>query len=165
MGDLTGPISPLGGGALTGVQTNSSAPAGAVGELITATVASGSAVALTTTVGANVTSISLTAGDWDITSNMDFTFGATTSVTSMQGGISLTSATLASQAGGSGLGTDPSAAFATAAQVPTALPSSLDIGPVRLSIAATTTVFMVAQCSFTVSTLAAFGTIRARRMR
>jgi hypothetical protein len=42
---------------------------------------------------------------------------------------------------------------------------NLDIGPVRLSIAATTTVFLVAQCTFTVSTLSAYGTIRARRMR
>jgi hypothetical protein len=148
-----------------GTSTNDNANAGYIGELITSTVATGSAVALTTATTANVTSISLTAGDWDVSAVVDYNFGATTSYTQITAGISLTSATLASQTGGGGLGTDPNSAFATPAQVPTALSFSVEVAPVRVSISATTTVFLVTNCTFTVSTLAAFGTIRARRVR
>jgi hypothetical protein len=151
--------------ALLGTGTNDNAAAGHLGEYITSTVAAGGAVALATGATSNVTSIVLTAGDWDVSGVVDYTFGATTSYTSIQAGISLTSATLAGQAGGGGLGTDPNSAFATPAQVPTALPFSLEAGPVRVSIAATTTVYLVTNAVFTVSTLSAFGTIRARRVR
>ena len=51
---------------LAGVTTNSNAAAGIVGEYISSSIASGSAVSLTTGVSANVTSISLTAGDWEV---------------------------------------------------------------------------------------------------
>lgn len=151
--------------AVLGTTANDSASAGFLGEFVTATVATGSAVALVTGVTSNVTSISLTAGDWDVSGTVDLNFAATTSYTQLTAGISLTSATLAGQAGGGGLGTDPNSAFATPAQVPTALPFSIEIAPVRISLSATTTVFLVANATFTVSTLAAFGTIRARRVR
>lgn len=147
-----------------GSSTNDNAAAGYVGEFVTATVAVGAAVALTTATTANVTSISLTAGDWDISGQVDFTPGATTSITVLQGGFSLTTATITGQAGGAGLGTDPTKITTQVASVPA---GQIHTGllPVRLSIAATTTVFLVAQGTFTISTLAAFGTIRARRAR
>ena len=150
---------------IKGTGTNDNAAAGAVGELITATVASGAAVVLTTAVPANVTSISLTAGDWDITGVVDYTFAGTTSYTQLLESISLTSATLSSQAGGGGLGTDPNTSFAVPAAIPGALPFTRALPTVRLSIAATTTVFLVAQAAFTVAALSAYGTIRARRAR
>ena len=147
-----------------GTQTNDNAASGIVGEIITATVVSGSAVALTTTVTANVTSISLTTGDWDITAQVDFLIGATTSLTQLNSSISLTTGTLSPQTGGSGLGTDATATANWAAMIP-AGNIFQNAGPVRLSISATTTVFLVAQSTFTISTNAAYGTIRARRMR
>lgn len=145
--------------------TNDSAGAGILGEFATATVASGSAVVLGTGVTSNVTSVSLTAGDWDVSGAVDYVFAATTSYTQLQAGISLTSATLASQAGGAGLGTDPNVSFATPAAVPTALPYTQTVPTVRISLAVTTTVFLVSQAVFTVAALSAFGTIRARRVR
>jgi hypothetical protein len=147
-----------------GTATNNNAAAGQVGEFVTATVAAGSAVALTTATGANVTSISLTAGDWEVDGQVDFSPAATTSVTQYNASCSLTSATLAPQAGGSGLGTDATFTINQAAQVPVSTFMAPTI-TVRLSIAATTTVFLVAQAVFTVSTLSAYGTIRARRAR
>lgn len=149
---------------IPGTTTNDSAAAGNVGEFVTATVAVGAAVALTTATTTNVTSISLTAGDWDLSGQVDFNPGATTSITVLQGGVSLTTATLAGQAGGAGLGTDPTLVITQPAAVPVGQ-VHIQAGPVRLSISATTTVFLVAQGTFTVSTLAAFGTIRARRVR
>ena len=147
-----------------GTSTNNNAAAGQIGEFVTATVASGAAVALTTSVAANVTSISLTAGDWDISAQVDHLIAASTSITQLNASISLTSATLAGQAGGAGLGTDATAVASFSAMVPTANITQ-DIGLVRLSVAATTTVFLVAMDAFTLSTISAFGTIRARRVR
>lgn len=150
---------------VAGTTTNDNAAAGNIGQFVTATVVAASAVALTTAVAANITSISLTAGDWDVSATMDLTPAATTSITVMTVGVSATSATLAGQPGGGGVGTDPQTTITQAAQVPAAGPISLVVPPVRVSLAATTTIFLVASCAFTVSTLSAYGTIRARRMR
>lgn len=147
-----------------GTATNDNAAVGVIGEIVTATVASGSAVSLTTATAADITSISLTAGDWDVSGQIVHNAGATTNVTLLNAAISLTSATLPTQAGGSGLGTDPLSIFRQAAAVPGgALTTS--VGPVRLSIAATTTVYLVVSDTFTVSTMTGYGTIRARRVR
>lgn len=150
---------------ITGTTTNNSAQAGSVGEYITATVVAGSAVALTTATGANITSISLTAGDWDVSAVADFTPGATTSITVLSAGLGTTTATLLGQAGGGGVGTDPLVTITQPATVPAAGPLHLALPPTRVLIASTTTIFFVANCTFTVSTLSAYGTIRARRIR
>lgn len=148
---------------VTGTTTNNNAPAGQVGEVITATVAVGSPVTVLNATGVNVTSISLTAGDWDVSGQINFILAGATS-TIHQAGISLTTNTLPSQAGGSGLGTDPLMDFPLPTTVLTNT-LSLAISPVRISIAATTTVYLVAQASFSVGSETAYGTIRARRER
>lgn len=151
-------------GQAPGSNTNDSAAAGNVGELITATVAAGSAVSLTTATSANVTSISLTAGDWDVSAQVVHNAAATTSITLLQIGISATSATLPTQVGGSGIGTDPLGIERRAASVPAGALTTA-VGPVRVSLAATTTIYLVANDTFTVSTMSAYGTLRARRER
>jgi hypothetical protein len=140
--------------ARTGTTTNDNAVAGQVGEFITATVASGSAVALTRATPANVTGISLTSGDWDVRGTIAYMPAGTTSVTNMLGGINTTSAT-------------SGADFANyqAALVPGAVNPSYATGTVRLSLSATTTVYLVAQAAFTVAAMSAFGFIGARRAR
>lgn len=153
----------LASSVISGTTTNDSAPTGGIGQFVTATVASGSAVSLSNGAGTNVTSISVTAGDWDISGTVDIILAGATGTLS-QGGISLTTATLPSQAGGSGLGTDgltliPLSVAAFSNTV------SVTIPPVRLLVAATTTVYLVAQQAFTVGTATAYGTIRARRVR
>ena len=151
--------------AVKGTTTNDNAPAGFLGEFITATVASGAAVALTSTVQANIASISLTAGDWDVSAVADLLTGAATSVSFISAGLGTVSATQLTQVGGGGVGTDPLVTLADPAFVPGVTTLTLSLPPVRVSLAATTTIFFVALCTFTVSTLSAFGTIRARRMR
>lgn len=155
----TGLITPASAVGIKGSITNDSAPAGSVGEIISATVAVGSAVALTTAVSANVTSISLTAGDWDVRGTVAFTPAASTSVTAMLGGVSSTTAALPAATTG--------ALFAQyqAALVAGAINPSYPTGPTRLSLAVTTTVFLVAQGQFTVSTMGAYGALNARRVR
>ena len=143
--------------SVLGTVTNDNANAGYVGEYVSAAVAAGAAVALTTNVTANVTSISLTAGDWDVTGLVQYTPGATTSVTQLTQGSSSTSATVGAQ------GTFSK--FVTAANVLTAVDPAWNLPVTRFSLATTTTVYLVAAATFTVSTLAAYGVIRARRVR
>lgn len=152
-----------GGTALSGSTTNDSATAGNIGEVITATVASASAVSLSTGTGKNVTSISLTAGDWDVSGQVDFVLAGVTA-TLFQSGISLATNTLPSQAGGSGLGTDPLVGVPLLTTVLSATYAQ-GISPVRISLSATTTVYLVAQAAFSVGTTTAYGTIFARRAR
>jgi len=155
---VTGAITPSQTAGIVGTTTNNNANAGSAGEVVTANVVAGSAVSLTTNTTANVTSISLTAGDWDVTGVVDFQFGATTSYSNVIGGTSTTSATLDVQ--------DTFFDFEIVAQVPTAGHDDSWVVPTRrLSLSGTTTVFLVAQGTFTVSTLKAYGTIRARRVR
>jgi len=149
--------------AVVGTATNDNAATGNVGQVITATVASGSAISLSNATGANITSISLTAGDWDVSGQVDFVMTGATS-TLQQMGISLTTNTLPSQPGGSGLGTDP---LRSSLLQTTTITGTMDLsaGPVRVSLSATTTVYLVAQVAFSAGTVTGYGTIRARRMR
>ncbi len=150
-------IDRTGGTAITGTNTNDDAAAGRVGEYIESVIASGSAVGLTSGASANVTSISLTAGDWDVSGNVIFLTAAGTSVTQVQGSISSTSAT-----------SDVTSLqkIAMAAFVPGAV-SGFACTPntVRKSLASTTTIYLVANSVFTISTNSAYGVISARRVR
>lgn len=148
----------IGRGQYQGTNTNDSATAGNIGEVITASLASGSAISLTTAVTANITSISLTAGDWDVHGVVVLASAATTSTTLTASAISTTSATIPT------LGSE---GFFIQAVTPTTGPAtwSLPTGTVRLSLSGTTTVYLVGQMNFTVSTATAYGTISARRVR
>ena len=134
-------------------------------DFTTSTVAAASAVSLVSATAKTVTSIVLTQGNWDVTGVVDFTPGATTTITLVSGSVSLTTNTLSSQAGGSGLGTDPTSSWAQPSGAPGANTLSLEVDPVRLSIDAQTTVYLVAQATFATSTLSAYGTISARRVK
>lgn len=146
------------GSQLVGTATNNNASAGNVGEDVESTIASGSAVSLTTVTPANVTSISLTAGDWDVCGAVDYVAGASTVTTYLDAGINTTTATL------------PAAPYGYAqtnqslALTGNILPS-LTIPCVRESLSSTVTVYLVTQSSFTTSTLQAYGYIEARRRR
>ena len=137
------------------------------GALITATVAAGGAVALTSATAANVKSISVPPGTWDLAGVVDYTVGATTTITLMAAGFSTTSATMPTQPGGSGLGTDPLSSWAQASAAPGANPLSLEVGPTRYTNTTTgaVTVYLVTKCTFATSTLAAYGTITARPVK
>ena len=149
---------------IVGTTTNNSAQAGSIGEFVTSTVAVGGAVALTSGVTSTITSISLTAGDWDVMGAVDHSIAGTTSITQINSGVSLTAATLAAQTGGGGLGTDPTVTLSYAAMVPGAgIVQGTSL--VRVLLSSTTTVYLVAQDAFTLSTISAYGTIRARRVR
>ncbi len=143
---------------IAGTTLADSANAGSVGEYVTSTVLLGSAVALTTGVAINVTSISLTAGDWNVWGTVAFAPAGTTTVSAISGSISTTTGTMATVPGGG-------SSFTLATTLTTGAAQSHPVGMTRISVAATTTVFLVAQSSFAVSTNAAYGIINARRIR
>jgi hypothetical protein len=157
----TGLISPTSTVGIKGTIAADNAQAGSVGEFISSAVVVGSAVALTTATVANITSISLTAGDWDVWGSVCFTPTATTSITFMLGGITTTSASVPLPSTGA------SFAVYQAAFVPgsTAFAPTYPVGRVRISISSTTTVYLTAEAAFTVSTLGGCGFIGARRVR
>jgi hypothetical protein len=143
--------------AFQGSVTNDNAAAGQVGEVISSAVAS-PGITLTTSTPVNVTSISLTAGDWDVSGEVWCNVG-TGGATALQAGIGSTSATLPPSPG-------PNSARVSLAAAVTA--SSFPILPLakcRLSLAATTTIYLVAWATFPSGTTTAYGVISARRAR
>jgi hypothetical protein len=125
---------------------------GNIGEYRSATVASG--VSLTNVVAANIASISLPPGDWDVSGVIQFSPAASTVMTGQYSSISTVSATTAGLGGTTALvGNVPAGSGST--QVPSPV--------VRVSVLVTTTVYLVAVAAFSVSTLTAGGVIRARR--
>lgn len=152
--DATGTIF-LDGNDRTGTTTNNDAAAGKVGEIVSSFVASGSAVSLTTATAANVTSISLTAGDWDVDGNVNFIQTAAT-ITVKVGSISTTSATNS---------TDGSEVYSGALLTVGTANDGLTLPRKRISISGTTTVYLVTSATFSAGTVTAFGGITARRVR
>lgn len=139
-----------GGIALLGSSTNDSASAGYVGEYISSQVVYASAVSLTTATQKNVTSISLTAGDWDVSGQVGFV--ASVAFQAVSAGINTTSATLPDFS----LYSNTNSASTT---------YSAAIVTQRISLSSTTTVYLVAEASFTTGTCTACGFIGARRLR
>jgi hypothetical protein len=149
---VTGGFVPSQTAGIVGTTTNNNANAGSVGEYASNT---GSGVALTSAVTANATSVSLTAGDWDVSGTVQFVPAGTTTIAGIASGISTTSATL----GGVGSFNSTQATHTTGA-------AQMQSTPVlRLSLATTTTVYLVANSTFGVSTMSVNSLIRARRVR
>lgn len=145
----------------TGVQmkgnnTNTAPPAGFIGEQIRATLAFGSATALTSTIQKTVTSISLTAGIWDVSAIAGFNPAAGTNSTLFQLSISNTTNVLS---GNFGDETVAAGQGAITNQIMT-----LTIPSLRITLSATTTYYLVVQSTFTVSTMSAYGRISATRV-
>lgn len=143
---------------IVGTTTNDVAPVGSVGYIDSSVIMLASAVALTTATAANVTSISLEAGDYDVWGNVTFSPAATTNVVQARGWISTTSAT------------QPDVSLLTgiqnaAAGIVPVSPFGFCVPSFRLSLATTTTVYLSCIASFTVDTLSACGGIYARVRR
>lgn len=147
-------------GGIVGTTTNNNANAGSVGEFVESIVPIASEVTLTSAATSDVTSISLTAGDWDVCGIVYFDPGASTVYNVVLGGVSTTSATAPSRdTGNQGILKGPTAGFDTANNLGLVLPQ------VRLSLSGTTTTYLTCNSTFTISTLKAYGAIRARRRR
>lgn len=166
----SGLISPTSTVGIQGTTTNDNANAGSVGEYICAQVTVGRSpsgcatnsntpVSLTSGTTANITSISLTAGDWQVCGLVGSDPAGTTTQSGLIGSITTTSATIPTSPNG---GAYVSVLYATtAAGVFVTAP----VGCMRQLLSSTTTIYLVINSTFAVSTNAAYGFIWARRVR
>lgn len=145
-------------GQLPATATNDNATAGNIGEYAVLSVSAGASVPIANSgTAVNVGTLSLTAGDWDVRGNVGISAAASTQVTRVLGGINLVSATIPSSGQPGAFNMVQGFTGANSVVVP--------LDTVRVSIASTTTVYLVANASFTISTAAAFGSMSARRVR
>lgn len=141
-----------------GVTDGSVAAAGYIGEVISSTVAIGSAVSLTTATAKTITSITLSPGDWMVSGNIGFIAAAGTLPTVLTASISTTDNTQATSPNG-GAFNQLGLSFTAAST------NVLPLAPTRINITTQTTYYLVGTATFTVSTLTAYGSITARRFR
>lgn len=147
-----------GGVIAFGTGTNDNAVARQVGEYISSSVLVGSAVSCANATTTNITLIALTAGDWDVSASLITNPAAGTVTTGVNAGIGLTSATFGT------LGAENNFSYI----VPNAAGSTiaaLNVGRMRISLSTTTNIYLIANISFSVSTMTAYGFIGARRVR
>jgi hypothetical protein len=144
---------------IIGTTTNNNANAGSVGEIIESTVLVGSAVSVPASGDIiDITSISLTAGDWDVYGTVATAPDAGTTTSTISGWVSSTSVTAPTlpNSGGRFL-----VHYASSAGGANALPT----GKRRFSLAGTTTIYLSGTAEFAVSTMGLYGYIGARRVR
>lgn len=159
----SGAITPSQTAGIVGTTTNNNADAGAVGEYLVSTIAAASGVALTSGTQFNITSLTLTAGDWDVGGTWQLAFGSGTTTGYARASIGTSSASI-SASSNSAVNTgvslsDPAGVGTGGVGFGAAMPTT------RFSVASSTTIYLVTQCNFSVSTLKAFGQLWARRMR
>jgi hypothetical protein len=144
--------------AITGTTTNNNATAGDIGEEVEGVVLQASAITLASGTAANITSISLPAGDWDVEGDFALNKAAGSTTQYEAACISITSLTFPAP-GSFGRSDQLAAMFDN-------FPFSFPIGKVRLSLASTTTVYLVGYCIFSgTGAVTAWGGIIARRVR
>jgi hypothetical protein len=143
-------------GGIVGTTTNDNADAGKVGEFVSSTIAVASAINPANTTPTNLTSISLTAGDWDVWGNVGFSQDTV--------GFTLVVAYISNATAGA----LPDASLYNSIFIGAASGmSSIGINApgVRLSLSTTTTIYIIGRADYSAGTTKMFGGIFARRAR
>lgn len=149
-------ITPSQTAGIVGTTTNNNANAGSVGEYVSAQLVVTSGITLTNAVPTNILSISLSAGDWEVWGSLGFT---ATAENSYQGYISTVSATIPASNTWPANGSIIFDSVSRPGGAVFAIPS------IRLSLASTTTVYLVANIGFSSGTTVGYGLLQARRRR
>jgi hypothetical protein len=141
---------------LPGTTAGTSAGVGKIGEIFQASIPGGSAIPLTSGVSANVTSIPLGPGDWEVSGIVTLKYTSATQSADGQAGLNVLSATLP---GDNVRGFDNTRHTATTSNATITFPLF------NFNSASPQTAYLVAQASFSAGSCAAFGNIQARRPR
>ena len=136
-----------------GVATNSSSAAGNVGEFMTSNIPNASLVSISANAATNLTSLSLTAGDWDVWGLITFVAPSGGLFSYVVGGINTTSGVLGDYSTLDWRG--PSSASDSASATPLMQ---------RISIASPTTVYLIGQIGISSGAWTFCGTLSARRV-
>lgn len=152
------PATGLPGNVVTTYACNSY-PTGIVGECFERISTANTSITSGTTTDIDSTGIPLTPGTWDITGSIQYTPGATTSITRLQTWVGTATGNVTT-------GQDVQrnfAALSNAAEVPGANIVTLQLPTWRVSISVNTSYFLKANATFTLSTLTGNGLLRATR--
>ncbi len=140
---------------IVGTSTTTAAAVGIIGQGVTTSLAVGSAVTFTTATAMNVITVTLTAGDWDVSGHVNFS-ETLASVSARSAGITTTSATIP---------TDGSEGENGVQSTIVSEKNSITINPQIIRLSATTNVYLVASATFSAGTAVGYGSITYRRVR
>jgi hypothetical protein len=143
-----------GGINIEGTGTNDNAAAGYVGEYISSQILFASRTSISNATSTNLTSISLTAGDWDVWGNVYYT--PSVALSGYTAWISASSATIPDNSLTSGSNAT-SALFNQGAIATTKI--------FRISVASTTTIYLSSFVQFAAGSCTQCGILEARRRR
>ena len=156
--NASGTITPSTTAGIVGTTAADNAQAGSVGEYMSSSVGQGS-VSLSSGSLANITSLSLTAGDWDCRGNIIFQAAGSTTASLYSGWINTTSASLPGSPNGGALTYLSGLNFGAGAI------NEFPVGEIRENISTTTTVYLSGFSNFATSTMTAGGFLGCRRVR
>lgn len=139
---------------IDGITDGSNATAGYIGEYISSTILNSSAVSLTNNTAKDITSIILTAGDWDVEGNINFC----QSSVSMSSVIAWSSETSATMPDNSAINCVTSPTSVAYNQLGVQIPKT------RINVTTNTTIYLSGYATFS-GLLSACGNISARRVR
>jgi hypothetical protein len=152
------------GSTLTATNTNDDAASGYYGEEMHSSVLVASAVSLTSGAITNVTSLALTAGDWEVSGSVAFKDSTVTSSTLHQAAISTGSGTFPTVGSGNNYTSVAHASLNGGSDIGDTS-FVLPVGPTRISLSANTTYYLNANEAFGGGTTKAYGYMHARRAR
>jgi len=160
-GVAPGPMATAVLGQIPGVATSGLASAGNIGEFTSISLASGSAIVLATGTATSILALPLTAGDWDVWGAGVVHAGAAITVfTSLTVGISTVSNTALP-----GLVSGAQTQIGLGAGLTGIADTAVNVGPARVSLAASGTAFLNGSFAFATSTASVYGVMQARRRR
>lgn len=143
---------------LNGFTDGSVAAAGVVGEPLSSSIPVGSAVSLVSATTKDITTLPLTAGQWSCHGSFVTNPAAGTTTSAISAGISLVANTPPALHAGGGFSALPYSAPANAIV-------AIPFGPQLFIINAGTTLHLVANVTFAVSTMSGYGFLECVRMR
>ena len=150
---VTGNLTPSQTNGIVGTTTNNNANTGSVGEFVSSVVTAASPTNINSGSATDLTSISLTAGDWDVWGNIGYIPAAGTTTTIAQGWLSSSSATI------------PDASLKNFEAFNSAFGYGFTVPSQRFSLSGTTSIYITGDVTFAVSTMTFYGGIYARRRR
>lgn len=144
-------------GQMPGDTSGSSASSGNVGEYVSSTVSSGSAVSASSGTPGQITSVSLGAGDWDCRGDVQWTASSGAAVTVGAGWVSTSFASLPT--GNTSYYLSLGTTYAANSI------GAFSLAPMRFVSGSSQTVFLAYQFNFASGSVVTYGQIGCRRMR
>ena len=165
MGDIWLNTAPVSGGNVGWIKTSGgwltfgvagSGSGVCCGNVVQSDIPIGSAISVTSGVPKTITSVSLTAGDWDCRGQGVTNAAGSTTTNGYEFGLSTTNNVFgAGETGGNN---------GIVSMSGTIINTFAPVGTYRFNLGSTTTVYLIGQVNFAVSTMAVYGSIQCRQM-